>query len=288
MEEHNLYNGKIKLEYDETKHKYYHKGNLVIGVSDINSIIAKPVLIPWSTKEAVKYLGFYDKKTWTGKSYRVIKKEDLEVLHNEFCKKFEELKSLTAEEFYQRLYEAKGAADRYKKYTAMLGTAAHSMIEQYLQGKQPLVDPALIDTDANIVRNIFSTFRDWREQQRDLEFTETERLVYSKKYKYAGRLDNLYARKVGGKKILGIGDIKTARSIHPENFFQTAMYMHAIIEETGLPIEERMIIHVPVLGGLSTYVSGNQDDFKADMRAAVNAMQLKKRYEEVEKLIKES
>jgi len=54
LSRHELYGGRIILEYDDDKHSYTVNGNYVPSVTGILNVIAKPALIPWALNMGVR------------------------------------------------------------------------------------------------------------------------------------------------------------------------------------------------------------------------------------------
>lgn len=113
-----------------------------------------------------------------------------------------------------------------------IGTQVHDWVEQFTQGKNPPLPP-----NAQI-QNGINAFLEWVKNKK-IKFLEAERIVYSKKYKYAGILDAI--AQINGKLVLV--DYKTGSGIYPEMILQTAGYQQAYEEETGKKVTARIIAH---------------------------------------------
>jgi len=114
----------------------------------------------------------------------------------------------------------------------------HLWLESFLKAgiaKKPLpekpVNPEL--------RNAVDAFLNWAKENR-VKFTEAERKVYSRKYKYAGTCDAVAI--VNGKPT--IIDFKTSNAVYPEMFLQTVAYQAAIEEEMKKKFTHNLILRL--------------------------------------------
>lgn len=208
-----LYNGEIKLVFKESGHRYEIEGQEIIGVTTIlKTIIAKEGIVNW----AVKMTGNYILEKYQPKVYT---KEELEQLVNEAKK-------------HHRLEKEKAGT---------FGTDIHQWLEQYIKAKISKTDlPKLPDNKA--YQSTLQSFFEW-EKKGNVVFEESEKVVYSKKYNYAGTVD--FIAKVNGIRI--IGDIKTSNYIYPESYFlQLSAYRFALEEENKeAGIKGMLIVKVP-------------------------------------------
>lgn len=105
------------------------------------------------------------------------------------------------------------------------GTLAHSLVEQWIKGRQ-----LLIEGDEDTTKkafNAFNIFLEWA-QQTKLQVTDTEVALVSEKHRFGGTLD---AMLVNGK--LSLGDWKTSNAVYSDYLFQLAGY--AILWEENHP-----------------------------------------------------
>ena len=201
-----MYNGTVELVYNDKGHKYQVNGSEVMGVTGALSVIAKPALMQWAVNEALSYVRA---QVLPGIGYDEIQLNAI-------------------------LTKAKLAHRARKEEAADFGTLVHNWIENYIKGKKPgpLVNPLL--------NQAVRIFTNWAEQNK-VTFTDSERIIYSKKHNYAGKCDFLC--EIEGQKYLG--DIKTSNSIYDEYGLQVSAYRLALEEETGVKYDGMMIIRVP-------------------------------------------
>lgn len=193
---HQLYQGNVQLVFDEDRHVYTVAGEKVEGVTSVLGVINKPQLIPWAVKETANYI-----KTNLLPGI-MLDEVQIETL----CE------------------QAKGAHRRKKEEAGNIGKLVHAFVENCIKDPTNLPDMPVNEQ----ARHGCEAFLTWREQHK-VEFLSCEKVVYSKKYKYAGTYDFLAI--IDGKKMLG--DIKTSSGIYDEYFFQTAAYELALREEFG-------------------------------------------------------
>lgn len=207
---HKMYNNTIELCFDEEKHTYYTENpnkpekNIVDGVTSILKVISKPALVYWSANKA-----------------------------GEFIERFLPVGKVIDEVEKQRL--VKGCKTAHKTLledAGNLGTMLHELVEKYIK-KQPYNEPV-----NDILKASFENFKEWVKKH-NVEFKSSERVVYSKKYNYAGTLDATAI--VDGKKCLI--DLKTSSGIWDEYFLQCSAYQHALQEEyPEIDIDHTIII----------------------------------------------
>lgn len=115
------------------------------------------------------------------------------------------------------------------------GSRSHSMISA-LAVKQP-VPPHQPD-----ISHIQDSFAQWQARYQ-VEVLESEMLVYSLKYGYAGTLDALGWRSLpSGQRSRLLIDWKTSNSISPTFSLQLAAYARAVEEMTAQPITEAWVV----------------------------------------------
>lgn len=250
-----LYNNRVKLVFDDSNHTYSVDGKIVYGVTNITSVISKPSLIYWAAKKGAEV--FLE-------SVRAGEVLD-EVQINEIANKIKTAHS------YSR--------DR----SADIGTMLHSWIEEFL--KAGLSKKSLPKKPVNPeMRNAIDSFFEWTKKNK-VKFIESERKIYSIKYKYAGTLDAFAV--VGGK--LAIIDFKTTNSIYPEMWLQTAAYQQAIQEELGKKVEKNIIVRLSKANpqeGIEPFDVLETENFKENFRVflackAIYEWQMKNRKREI-------
>ncbi len=206
----NLYNGRINLVFDDKTHTYKVNKKVVYGVTSITNVIGKPGLIYWAANMAA----------------------DTFLANMKAGKALDEVQ-------IKNLYDLiKTSHSQIKSQAADLGGMIHDWIEQFLKAgiaKKPLpkkpINPEM--------KNAIDAFLDWTKKNK-VKFTETERKVYSAKYKYAGTCDGIAT--VNGKPT--IVDFKTGKAVYPEMFLQTVAYQAALEEETGKKFTHNLILRL--------------------------------------------
>lgn len=132
------------------------------------------------------------------------------------------------------------ALDEKQEETLDIGTHTHKLIENYIiDGSTP--DPEKIP---NEVFNSFMAFLEW-EKDNIVEWLDTEKVVYSNKFAYAGSVDGIakmtekikvYADKKREPKVLRkegsiyVIDFKTSSGFYSDMALQIAGYTGALIE----------------------------------------------------------
>lgn len=114
---------------------------------------------------------------------------------------------------------------KVKQRAADVGTEAHDWIEKYIKSKIEDTPEPDMPEDNNVLVAI-TGFLNW-EADHKVRFLSSERLVYSKKYKFVGTLD--IEAEVDGKRCLV--DIKTSTGLYNDVRLQTAAYLKADEEE---------------------------------------------------------
>jgi len=214
-----LYDGKIKLDFDESKHRYTVEGKEVPSSTGILKVINKPALIYWALNVGGEYL---ESNLPVGKAIDEIEKVSL-------------IDGMKRE---HRLVSKKASN---------IGTLVHDCIEKYIKKK---IDGSYSDFDYPVNEaavNSVLAFLEW-EQQHDIKYLRSESKVYSIQHNYAGT-DDIEAI-IDGE--LGIIDLKTSSGIYPEYFLQLASYAMGRLEETGEEFTNNWIIRIGKDASLET------------------------------------
>lgn len=130
--------------------------------------------------------------------------------------------------------DAKANYRNFTKEAADVGTMAHAALERYFT--DPDAPPPIADTP---VRARYDEALKWFAAH-NIEHICSERAIYSRKYRYTGRLDHV--SKVD--QVLSIVDFKASRHIYKTYCFQVAAYARAFEEETGQRIEQAYILQI--------------------------------------------
>ena len=192
-----LYRGKVVLKFvtdHADKHEYYDKkGNILSGVTYFTGVVDKSdALIGWAVRSMGDFL--------------------LQEANKGNDKITNELISIAKIEFR-----------RIKQEAMDNGKAIHAWIEQWIAGENPEIP------DKAEIRNGVTAFMDFQNTHK-VNWLESERLVYSKKYNYPGTADAI--GRIG--KDLVLFDFKSSKpssvspdGIYPEHSIQAAGYQLA-------------------------------------------------------------
>jgi len=201
-----LYGGNVQMTFNNTGHRYTIGKNACVGVTTVLATLAKPALIPWAVNMT------------------------LESVKSHFLpgKKYDEV------QISEMLAEAKMAHRKKKEGAADIGSMVHAWIESYIKGEKPEmpINPQML--------HAVEGFLKWVKEKKVI-FMESERVIYSKKYNFAGTVD--FTCKIDGKKY--VGDIKTSNAIYSEYLLQVSAYRYALQEEDEDIYDGMLIIRVP-------------------------------------------
>ena len=131
------------------------------------------------------------------------------------------------------IYVACALHEEKKKAAADLGSKAHEWVEAYINGEKPEMP------EQKEVQIAVTAFLEWVDANK-VKFLSSERVVYSKKHDYVGKMD--IEAKVNGE--LCLIDIKTSNGLYNEYFMQTAAYVMADQEESKRKYEGRWLIRI--------------------------------------------
>lgn len=242
LKEVKLYRGKVKIHFDDERHIFYdEKGNKLISVTEATSVIDRSeALMGWTAK----MMGLFLIENWN-------------------------LDKIKTEEEKIRLIEiAKREYRRIKLAEADIGKTIHEWISDWIKGKKPEMP-----SDEKAVNGIIAFLK--FQKERKIKWLESERVVYSKKYNFAGILDAI--GKMGNDLILF--DFKSSNAIYPEMWFQIAGYQIAYEEEMGKKINKRMIIRFGKNDGLPECLELDNDE--KDKKAFLACLEIKRRLKEI-------
>jgi len=234
-----LYRGEIELLFDEEKHLYTVNGKKADGTTGVLGVIAKPALMYWAVNQAIEHLQAILKP---GQSYDEL-----------------ELKGM--------LDQANTAHRKRKEDAGDKGTIIHKWCEDWIAGKNPAtpINPEL--------KNATDKFLEWVNSNK-VEFLESEKIIYSRDYNYAGTMD--FLAKVNGKLI--VGDFKTSSGIWDEYWFQVSAYQNAYEEEfPDTRIDGQIIVRIGKDATLEVKENFVREDYIENFTAFISALQLNRR-----------
>ena len=129
-------------------------------------------------------------------------------------------------------------SEQYKEETAEIGKQIHSYVAGFIKGIA--ISQLEWNTLSEEIKNGIRAYERFRLQVK-FEGMETEKMVYSVKYKFAGTLDAI--GKIGKDKILV--DFKTGERFYPSMFAQVTAYYKAHCEMTENPrIKELLVVNL--------------------------------------------
>jgi hypothetical protein len=162
-----------------------------------------------------------------------------------------------------------------KEEAADVGTLAHDWIEQHIKGLNPEMP-----THPSVM-NCVSAYLKWEGDQK-IKWLHNEKIVYSKKHDYVGKLDAIC--KIKGKTYLI--DYKSSKGLYPEFYLQTAGYQLAYEEENGKSIDGRILLHLGKEDG--AFEAREIGEYEKDKKAFVGLLVTKKRLIELERYGKDN
>jgi len=244
-----LYDGTIELCFDEARHRFTVNGNPVFpSVTGATGVIDKSrPLIYWAVGLTKDFL-----------------MGNLKVLIEDT--KGDKIAALIEEATKQHSIKKQEAAD--------IGTQVHAWVEAFIKAKSKKDWPE-IPKDPQVFNGI-TAFLKWVDEH-EVEFKSSEKLIYSRKYKYAGIMD---AEAVIKRKLCVI-DFKTSKAIYPEMRFQVAAYQAAAEEESGKEYSGNKWLarFDKITGEFETHEFAEQDK---DFKAFLATLELKRRLKELE------
>lgn len=206
FQESTLYSGKVEIKFYPVSHRYYVNGKIVPGVTTIIGIKDKSTpLVIWATE-----------------------------LYRDFL--IENLDHLTEE----HIYKGCSLHEERKQAAADIGTKIHDWAEKYIKHKlkeKGAEAPEMPEEQA--VQVGVNAFLDW-EKAHKVKFISSERVVYSKKYGFIGKMD---IEAIVDSKLCLI-DLKSSNGLYNSVRMQTAAYVKADEEESDRIYEGRWAIRL--------------------------------------------
>lgn len=193
-----LYKGKVKIKFFPDSHQYWVNGKRKSGATTIIGIIDKSTaLVSWATELFAEYL---IAKVNSGESI-----------------------------ILEHIYQGQEQHSIRKAQAADVGTKIHDWCERYIRYKlkeKGYTFPEM--PEENAVAIGVSSFLDW-EKEHKVKFVSSERIVYSRKYDFIGKMD--IEAYVDGD--LCLIDLKSSNGLYNTVRLQTAAYLKADEEERG-------------------------------------------------------
>lgn len=192
-----LYGGKITVKFFPDGHSYWIKGKRKTGVTSLIGIKDKSAaLVSWATEISADFL----------------------------LDKLNRGESITESD----IIEAQNLHNAKKNEAADLGTKIHDWCEKYIKHKikEKGYETSPDMPEESAVQIGINAFLDW-EKEHKVKFISSERIVYSKKYDYLGKMD--IEAKVDGK--ICLVDLKSSSGLYNTVRLQTSAYAQADEEE---------------------------------------------------------
>lgn len=193
-----LYDGEVQITYYPNSHRYMIEKEILLSVTGATDVVDKSAqLVHWAVNLTKAYL--LDIKD----SGEQISIKDIE----NAC--------------LQHKIRKEKAAD--------IGTMVHDWAEKFAKGENPPLPAGDTEQSEKVLNGVLA-FLKWVEENK-VRFLETERLVYSKKHRYVGRMDLAFTMGIENHEVFHMGDYKTASGIYSSARYQTSGYLGAYLEE---------------------------------------------------------
>lgn len=122
---------------------------------------------------------------------------------------------------------------------ADVGTLAHKMVTDYLQGFTTDYRQEYSQETINRAENSFLSFLEW-EKKNKIKPILIEKALVSEGWRYGGQID-IYGEINGELELI---DLKTGNGIYPESSIQVAAYK-MLLEEAGHKVDRLRILNIP-------------------------------------------
>ena len=269
FEDLSFYKGTILVRYDDVAHQYFRvSGNdliLLDGATTVVHVVDKSqALIGWAVKKgAEKLLRIVPRRETP--SGRIMLPEmpfaDFEVLVN----------------------DAKGAHKEHLDDAADLGKQAHAYLEAQIKfemGRITTMPP--MPKDDRVLSCIQAAF-EWMDRHRVI-WRATERKVMSRELDACGTLDgiayvsscdNKFCCRTQFENELSLVDWKSANGLYVTFLYQTAFYVHAVVEEfPSLDFKHRFIVKLGKEDGSFASWHCVAEDQEPDYRGFLHCLDL--------------
>lgn len=243
MKEVTLYNGTVKIQFDEAKHRYTVNGELGVNVTSVTGTVDKSfILMLWQEKITRQYL-------------QGVLAEGKFITNDEI---------LIATSLHRKKKESAGAS----------GKLVHKWVEVYIKTPFKKRKDLPLPEDEAVLSGVLAFLR-WVDEHK-VKFVESEKLVYSKKHKHIGTLDIVCTFGIEKHKIRHITDLKTSSGIYEEAFLQTAGYEIAETEESGQEYGTQWILRLDKVTGEFESKEISVEQKKKNMKAFLHLLEVKK------------
>lgn len=244
---HKLYSGKVKIYFDDERHIFTKEsGERISGTTSITGLLDKSgALMGWVAKMMGLYL-------------------------------LEEAKKGNDKITERLVTSAKNEYRRLKQEAADIGKMIHDFAERWIKEKRK---PEIPNDEK--VRNGAIAFLSWVKEV-GIKFNSSEKIIYSKKYNYAGIMDA--DGKIGKKRC--IIDFKSSSGIYNEMRYQLAGYWNAREEEIGKKYDIGYIIQFNKETGDFKVLEIMREEYLRDRKAFLGLLDTKRREDELSRSTK--
>lgn len=250
-----LYSGEVKLKFSSGNHCYYANGKICQGVtSGLKELYPQDDLLEWYSSMAAQDIVLHIAPTeWH---------DDLQKAFLEYYKDpafIPSFKDLTTQTFHGvddlfHLYKiGKDAPNKRSSYGKNVGTQVHEAVDRFHKTGEDFVETSGDEDQDDVAQKSLDMYILWFNQS-GLSVVESERMVYSRMYNYAGTLDRIYETSDGR---LILGDFKTSNlskksplGVRDSYWSQLGAYMFAYSEEMDVKFDDAVIINSPKNGRL--------------------------------------
>lgn len=236
IETHALYDGAVTLYYDDGPHTYFIDEGVVGGVTNTVRMKAEGwALTNWRRKTvAGRITGQFDNLTKNGTGQRLSNG----LIFPGVAYTEDQLAAFFKEGFYADRQSANQAAD--------LGKKTHDWIEAWVlnaMDKGPHPGSSEDERINEMVRGAI-----WWFNQVEARFHAVERVIYSRRHGYAGRMD-LWMTAEGRRCSLNLKSSNLTKGFpYDGTRWAEEAYRRAIVEETGIPTPDRRILRLDKQG----------------------------------------
>jgi hypothetical protein len=211
---------KNRYQFDEKNHVHTLDGRMLTGTSSVSDVLAKP-LTWWASGLAVKELGIPDPKLITKIKNRTATPEEVKATMAAVGVKLEQIRVMTADQYYKLLDGAYRAHTQVLKDTAQAGTDLHAECERFVKDH---MNHTLGMYDERIAPFVEFT------NKRVKRFLWSEVHCYSE-VQMIGGISDCGFEDVDGK--FAIMDFKSSKDAYTSQFWQCAGYDIQISENGG-------------------------------------------------------
>lgn len=148
------------------------------------------------------------------------------------------------------------------------GLSFHQYAQIINSGQGHEIDMSMIP---DALQNKVKWYRDWWFENIE-EVILSEENIFSKKFQYQGTPDLI--AKLKGIKSLAVIDFKTGNNIYRDTDYQLSAYKEAVMEDKGIKVKDRIILHLPREGEKNQAITLDPNNHLADFNGFLYARSL--------------